>query len=248
MLRITGPNWTSTRALREAAASIPCSPDRTLPYGASPCNKLEAFIRLREAGVLVPDFVTSCPVEQARRGEKWWRRLLIHRSGMDIATHGARWRTGDFWTRRIENITGEFRVHCFAGKAFRTGMKVQTGVAANTGRVSAIHSDRKGWSLCYSKERMEGEVPREQRKLIRRTCEAAAVALGLGDPVNARFSATDCLLTGSGEVYVLEVNTAPALGDNTLARYIQRLREWVGGATPPARLGSVEFDDEEEED
>lgn len=263
MIHVTGrETWPSRRALEVAINADPILSqlEGSLKWGQSPCDKLTAIERMRVAGIPVPNWTKDVGAAEAltRRGEKWWGRKLKHTQGLDIARtpFTKRWRTRDYWVRVIPDVTQEFRVHTFLGRAFRTGAKLFTldgqdlppGAAPHD--APKVRSDRNGWLLTYSQDKMNRYTTKVERDAVRGTVEGAVRALGLDTAV---FCAVDCLMTKDGVTHVLEVNTAPALGDHTLASYLSRLRlthkrgEWPTPAQAAPTQMKVE-DDEEYED
>lgn len=220
-ITVTGPPWPSTQTLRAALASAP--EIGTIAWGRSTCNKLEALTRLRAAGLYTPIYTTS--LDEARQWRSWgllvWGRMTRHSKGRDIATvRGHRWDTRDFWVQRITDVTHEFRAHAWGGRGFRLGVKRHNGAThvPGTRYASSIHADRKGWELCYSQETLNGVASEEVRRSLRQTAVEACAALSVPG------GAVDLLLTRRGEIFVLEVNTAPALGEMTLGAYVEAIR------------------------
>jgi hypothetical protein len=222
MIHVSGKSSWPSRILLETALreNLPLL-EGTLVYGHSPCDKLVALQRCQEAGILVPEVLLTPPLTQIGQGEEWWRRKLHHSQGRDIETNPLthRWIRGDYWVKRIPNVLLEFRVHVVRGRAFRTGVKFPPeGIPDPT----PIRSSVRGWNLCYSQTRMDTVSTLEQREGIREIAVRAVEAVGV--PTD-QFSAVDLLLTQGGGVYVLEVNTAPALGPETLSSYVEQVKK-----------------------
>lgn len=228
MIHVTGkPTWPSRRLLEERLAQAYPALEGTLIYGRSPCDKLTALERLREAGILTPEVdteINSVLTGVNVFGEEWWARSLRHRQGRDIiqSPEVRKWHRADFWVQRIPAIRLEFRVHVVRGKAFRTGIKFPEPGAED----SIVRSDRYGWNLSYSAGRMDEVSTRELRDQVREVTVRAVAAVGVPP---TQFAAVDILLTQpseaapQGEIYVLEVNTAPALGPETLESYVRQV-------------------------
>lgn len=232
MINVTGPAWPSTAALRGALADIDNPRGISITYGASPCDKFTAMDRMRRAGVPTP--TTTRDIEEARDWTHWgietWGRKLKHSQGRDIARFntdttlgGIRWCNRDFWVQRVQDVDYEFRVHVFNGRAFRTGIKQRNEDVTTRPLSDVIRSDRNGWQLRYSAEHLQNLFPKPTRKVIR---DIAGAACGTLD---VRLGAVDILLTHAGDLYVLEVNTAPALGEKTLEAYTHVIAEYAVG-------------------
>lgn len=217
-MKVTGPNWPSTMALREALAHVD-SP-KILKWGSAPMNKLDAMNMLRAKGVASPE-VTS-DLATARRwvnfGDIVWGRKLMHKEGTDIikTITDPRWARRDFWVKFIQS-TYDFRVHVWDGVAFRMGVKGH----ADPLNASPVRSDRNGWLLNYNPEVYTNAGTKIQRNLIRQAAVNACAALGI------LGGAVDVLLGADGNAYVLEVNTAPALGEFTLQAYVEVITKWA---------------------
>lgn len=225
MIQVTGPDWPSTQALQAALAQVP--EVGQVRWGASPCDKLQAFSKLRAAGVPTP--ITTTSLEEAIDWVRWglpvWGRKVRHSQGRDIAKFnasagrvvgGARWARRDFWVQVLPS-TREWRCHVWGSRAFRTGLKVAIGMdRALAQGPNPIRSDRNGWSLCYSNAQLDQACP--DRSRIRALAKQACGALGVAG------GAVDLLEGPRGELTVLEVNTAPALGPNTLEAYVEAIQ------------------------
>ena len=235
MITVLGPDWPSTSSLRKGLDEVP--EEGTIRWGASPCDKFHAFSRLRSSGIYTP--ISTSDVKEARDWVRWgitvWGRRLRHTQGKDIArfNHEARWTPGgrrwsnrDFWVQVLPSLR-EWRCHVWEGRAFRMGVK---GINDADGvfnlspmramlHMAPIRSDRYGWQLCYSDAILN--QAREDRKPLRDLAKAACVALGISG------GAVDILESLDGSLVVLEVNTAPALGEHTLEAYIEAIRKGI---------------------
>ena len=226
MIPVHGPDWPGTRALREALAAIPNPNAHEIHWGTTPCDKLEALRRWRAAGLYTPIFTTS-----AAEAEDWlhwglqvWGRRTRHSQGRDISSNprSHKWHTSDFYVQIVPSVAYEVRVHVWAGRAFRFGIKQWQGSGPQpTGRNVRIRAAKRGWELCYSQATLDKLLP--ERKPLREAAKAAVAALGV------QGGAVDLLLTRSGDIYLLELNTAPSLGDNTLQAYVEHISAWAAG-------------------
>lgn len=196
-------------------------------------NKLDAMNTLRAKGVASPE--VTADLATARRwdaaGAQVWGRKLMHKEGRDIVQAPGQlgWHKRDFWVKFIPS-SYDFRVHVWDGVAFRTGVKGHL----DPQNASPVRSDRNGWLLNYNPEVYTQAGTKIQRNLIRQAAVNACAALGI------LGGAVDVLLGTDGNPYVLEVNTAPALGEFTLAAYVEVIIKWatdVPAEIPPVIPG-----------
>jgi len=232
MIKVTGPDWPTTRTLRAALAQVPQT--GTIHWGASPCDKFEALKRLAAAGIPTPQWRPDCPPQ--RPGEVWLGRRTTHHSGRDILFPPSRgadrsyrelYASRDFYVLLIPSRR-EFRVHVWGEHADRMGFKQQTTEIPRDKKLRRIvRSSECGWQLCYNYEQLCTITTSDERKELRRLARASCAALGVVG------GAVDILQANDGKFYVLELNTAPALGENTLDHYVRRICEWVDSGSLP---------------
>lgn len=222
-MRVTGPDWPTTRLLKEALAGI--TSEKTLQWGHSPCDKLTALTRFRDAGLNTP-MVTRSRADATRLG--YWGRRINHSKGTDIAEspRSRKWAGSEFFVAPIPS-THDFRVHVWDGKCFRMGVKRFEGV----GVPSLIRSSKRGWEICYAGDVVSGAATETQRTSLRDAARGACSALGVTG------GAVDLLLGRDGRVWVLEVNTAPALGPFTKDAYVGAITKWATGGGKKAPSG-----------
>lgn len=235
---VTGPNWPSTAALK--AALEPVQSEKILNWGARGLNKIQELDTLKTNNIRCPVYTTNKAEAMAWVREKInvFGRRINHTQGLDIVGPGYgrqgggkqgrmerwnnKWLNRDYWVKVIP-IAYEFRQHIWNGKAIRVGRKVQTGP---TIRVMPVRSRLNGWTIDY------GFKPEEDlQKRIREISKAAVAACGyLG-------GAVDLALDTAGELWVLEINTAPALRDeHTLGAYVKGITMWATGAKPSKKV------------
>lgn len=123
------------------------------------------------------------------------------------------------YTLGMEN-RGEYRVHVFKGKVILYQKKSRR-VDEETGEViTAEGEDADVRNLASNWIYRTGNLKRLER--VEQLAIEAVEALGLD------FGAVDILMTGDGSVYVLEVNTAPGLGNqDTLMAYVEAFNNLV---------------------
>jgi hypothetical protein len=206
--------WPSTKALEGALREVVS--DKVLYYGtAGRVDGLEQLQKFKVAGIPCPTFTISLAEAKGwvKGGKEVWGRKKNHTHGSDIIAPGRRrqWEASDFWVQRIPS-TREFRQHIFDGKAIRIGEKVLTGEAW---RKLLVRSRSNGWHIQYPPTAPPPEGLRDLAK--------KALA-----EVGYLFGAVDILLGEDGKLYVLEVNSAPSMGDvATLGAYVEAIKKWV---------------------
>jgi hypothetical protein len=238
-ITVVGPKsqWASVAALRHALAEAPETGEIEWGRGAAP-NKYLALSLLKEEDIRTP--LHTEDIWQAlawdAEGHDVWGRLYTHSHGTDISFRpdsyfkGAlpRWVSSNFWVVKIPNILYEVRGHVWGGKCFRMGIKQSQG-PTNTIKSRVIRSSFRGWELNYSQDIFTSLTTDEVRRKLRRTavqsCKALGVMGGAVDMVVAQSPTSPDGFSDSVDVYMLEVNTAPALGPNTLAAWVKRIRE-----------------------
>ena len=156
--------------------------------------------KLHAAGVRVPEYTRECPI-----GPGWFGRRNNHTQGRDIRVQRERgYPASDYWTKIIEDVLSEWRIHVLHRRVIARGTKHYVGA----GEPGIIRSRRLGWHI-----RHDVEPPRGVRNAGRAACAALGYDLG----------AVDLLVTSTG-VVVLEVNSRPALRDPyTLTQYTNAL-------------------------
>lgn len=179
-------------------------------------NKLHTFRSLSEAGVPTVPWTTNRDEASNWDGVVYARHQLTGHSGAGIEIVGEDddIPQAPLYTKKVEN-GGEYRVHVMNGrvidyrkKSRRDGDEVQEGQ-------SEIRTLNNGWIY------RQGELNRLER--IEQLAVQAITAIGLD------FGAVDIIMDEERErpndVYVLEINTAVGLADNTLESYITAFQE-----------------------
>jgi hypothetical protein len=250
-MKVIGPDWESTRALQGALTGV--ESEKVLKWGQGGLDGLEQLQKLNEANIPCPTYITQLVYAKAlaKAGDVVWGRKRHHTQGKDIvpadyklvegraAQEELRWITtrkgnrvqrprivpavaggehwnpkwlqSDFWVQFIPSVA-EFRQHIFNGKAIRVGRKIQVDVAL--GGPLLVRSRRRGWHIQYQGV----DAPEGLRTLAKE----AVASLGY------LFGAVDILQGVDGQLYVLEVNSAPALTDaGTLAAYVDAVKRWA---------------------
>lgn len=168
-----------------------------------PRGKLTELQTLRDAEVSTVEFTT-----QRQTSDEWLGRSFQHHSGNDLLNPPSH---PGFWVKK-EDLRQEWRIHVWNGTSARVALKV----ANSPGAHPWVRSHSAGWRLDY------GEGARTVRQRHRDVAKAACAALGLD------FAAVDVAETSDGRVLALEVNRAPGLEGETIAKYRDKILAWVG--------------------
>jgi len=220
-ITVHGLDWPTTRALQVALADVPETGNFT--FGGAKHEATEQLRRFQSAGLTVPEFTVSLATAESwvRMGGIVFARRENHTHGSDILigrpgerlTH--RWRQRGWWCRYISGVAEEWRIHIFNGSSIARGRKIWAGGGAFP--AIPIRSRRNGWNIEH------GIRPPETVREAARTAVAA-----LGYP----YGAVDLLELADGQVIVLEVNRMPAMDNYTREKYVQAIRQHVGGSVP----------------
>ena len=190
-----------------------------------PSSKLWELQTLAKAGVPVVPFSTN--FDEAKKLAVSWRKGLIlpifgrklkHTRGLDIVKYEptpsgyvvpARRTVSDFYTVALPK-TAEYRVHVFGGKAVRSGTKMKEN--------GTTHDAQPIWNLDHGFQiRYENPAPGSAKEVAKAAVKAAGVD----------FAAVDVIQTGGGlwplRFWVLELNCAPGLHGNTVAKYADHI-------------------------
>jgi hypothetical protein len=173
-------------------------PRGSLYWGKGGGNKYDELVKLRHAGVLVPDHTKWDPVGVLPEG--WLARRFTHMEADDLT---AELQVGDFYVRYVPTVR-EHRVHVFDGESIRVQMKVP--------RLDNPHprfrSWANGWKLVAGAE-YTAQVPRGAREMAKR----AVAAMGYV------FGAVDIGVREDGTPIVWEVNSQPGIEGGTVTQY-----------------------------
>lgn len=195
-------------------------------------DKLQSLRELESAGIPVPDFTTDRDEISETFGYPAVGREEQHSRGEDINLI-LQWRDtyltdNDYFVEYIPTEF-EYRMHVLNGEVIHTHEKRLRSEEDNH---PFIRNAETGWVFVEPRD----EPPAENIAVD------AVGALGLD------FGAVDIVREeGTGDEYVLEVNSAPSLDEANLERYGDAFAEMVGLDDYPG-LDAVEFDDEPEEE
>lgn len=178
-------------------------------------HKLRTLEALREANVPTLEFTTDRRVAQGWMGDVYVRHRLQGHSGdgIEIVDQDTDLPQAPLYTKKIEN-NGEYRVHVVDGRVIDYRKKSRRVEDEPTEDQKAIRTLENGWIY------RQGDLRRLER--IEELAISAINALGLD------FGAVDIIQDTDRNEYVLEVNTAVGLADNTLASYLEAFQQQYG--------------------
>lgn len=217
--------WGSSRGVDYIPNERPINSKRATERNT---NKLRSLQEMEDAGVPVPPFSTTAddldyPMLGRSRNHTQGNDInLILQDRDRILTDG-----NDFFVEYIPTEL-EYRAHVVGGEVLLWREKRLRREADNH---PYIRNYETGWIFANPRS----ETPSDA------TAIEAVEALGLD------FSAVDMIRGEDGEDYVLEVNTAPSLGERNLERWGSRMAELVGIEEYPGMdHPDIEFEDAEE--
>lgn len=177
------------------------------------CNKLETFEVLKDNGIPVPHFTTNQSEAHAMLEEEVCKRVFCRTKlrahsgdGIVVARNSDEIVQAPLYVEGIAKDR-EFRIHVSRGEVFDfVEKKAVIGARELENWNPDIRSHSNGWVFT----RQDVEVPTN----VSDAAIAAVQVLGLD------FAAVDiCTQKNSGDAFVLEVNTSPALENTTLDKY-----------------------------
>ena len=168
----------------------------------APLSKAQAFSVLQHEGIRVPKFLTTAYIIRNKR----------HSGGKDIVMG----KENTFVVERIEKHK-EYRVEVFGSRAFRAHEKYLKD------ELSLLASPPFNWNRgntegdSFGYNTMRDEVGDDVIDLGKKAIEV----------IGYDFGAVDINRSKEGELYVLEINSAPQLNGIGLLRYCSRIRKWA---------------------
>lgn len=180
-------------------------------------NKLKEIGKFLDAGVPTVQVYT----EVAKPRPELLPRIANHTGGKDLLVTPD---VPDYYVIK-ENFISEYRIHSFAGRSIRAGIKIPregfTPVTLAEWKMGAnllhpwVRSYDGGWKVNY-----DGFQSTTQ---LRKLAHMAVKALGL------TFGAVDIGQVQGGGFKVLEVNSAPGIEGNSIASYVRAINKWIAG-------------------
>lgn len=187
-------------------------------------DKMVALARMKQAGVPVPDFTTDIEVARTWLAKKetiavFCRQELQGRegNGIIVARTEAQVEPAKLFTKYARKVQ-EYRVHVMDGEVFYVNRKSPARGGLPAGSEQLVRSGAQGWRFVHLDPH---EYPSEG---VLSAARGAVHSLGLD------FGGVD---VGEGQdgIKVYEVNSAPEVGDNTMAAYKAAFKKHYGDYT-----------------
>lgn len=200
-------------------------------------NKFEALSRLDDAGISVPSFTTDedeigMTVEHTVNYPALGRDSS-HSQGSDIdlilQQRDIELEGRSHHYVEYKPVAAEFRLHVFNG----------TVIMVHEKRLRTEESNSEPWM----RNTDAGWVFVMPRSEVRDSTQQ--LAIDAAEELGLQFGAVDLIRDETGDEYVLEVNTAPALDEANMERYGEAIQRYTNLSTI-AGLDNVTFDDDEE--
>lgn len=196
---------------------------RHRPIVVSGLTQLQRFKR---ANIACPDFTADLneATHWVQAGRLVFGRNRYHEKGLDIvAPNSAEWAKKDFWTKVIP-AEREYRIHIFDGQLIHQSLK-ELNPNAKPSRINGLPIRNTSTGYSYNHD---FNPPAAAVELAKRAVNELGYLCG----------AVDILEDKAGEAYVLEVNSAPGMGDRTAIAYANAIKRYAQ-KTPPSSAGAV---------
>lgn len=188
---------------------------------AAASDKLDSLVKMREAGVRVPDFSEDpTDLEFPFLGRK-----RSHARGTDVVLclqkGDYKRRPRDYYVQYVPTVR-EFRVHVVGDEAIR---------------VQGKFLDHPEQAVPWIRNHANGYRFRAPRKRLNR--ERLDMAVQAVKALGLDFGAVDLLIGDDGQTYVLEVNTAPSCSPLTGGAYVAAFQRLLGLGDDDVNLGCL---------
>lgn len=178
---------------------------------AQAVNKISCFQVLQAHGISIPEFTVEHDEALFWEGIVYARHKVTSHSanGLQIVRpEDIHFPRAPLYTKAIEG-DGEYRVHVFDGKVIDYRKKSRRYDDTPTEDERMVRNLGTGW------------VFRSQN--LRRLERIEQLAIDAVDALGLVFGAVDIIKDTSGNVYVLEVNCAPAMEEQTMDNYLEAI-------------------------
>jgi hypothetical protein len=217
-VRLDIPSQTMAKKLDPLLKDAP----GTFCYHPKVVSGIAQIQRFRRANIACPDFTTNLKKasEWVEAGALVFGRNSHHEKGLDIvAPNSLEWAKKDFWTKVIP-AEREYRVHIFDGKLIHQSLK-EVDQNAKPSRTDGLPIRNTSTGYRYNHN-------------FNPPLAAVELAKCAVDELGYLWGAVDILEDRTAVPYVLEVNSAPGMGDATAIAYadaIKRYSQKVPSAT-----------------
>lgn len=190
---------------------------------AAAADKVEAFRKMHDYGVMVPPFWTNAADVQRTGTDIVLARTMTRASGgrgIVVVRHTDQLPRAPLYVKYIRKES-EYRVHVLGGVAAVVQQKRRRNGEEQTADQQLIRNYDNGWIFAVENVAFVSPAVEET---VKEQAVAAVMALGLD------FGAVDIIVNRRGsQVYVLEVNTAPGIESPTvLAAYLEYINREHG--------------------
>lgn len=183
-----------------------------------------ALNKKTEVTVLLQAGISCVKIADPVNGGNILGRKFNHMGGTDLLFPNG---TPDYYVIK-EQFINEYRLHVFAGRSIRAGIKVpregfefstEADWRPNTNFYHPwIRSFDGGWRIKYDQFNSTAK--------LRKVASASIKALDL------TFGAVDIGEVVGGGLKVLEVNRGPGIEGNTITTYARKITEWINKVQP----------------
>ena len=210
-MRLDIPSQTMTKKLEPLLNDEP----GTFSHHPTVVSGLTQLQRFKRANIACPDFTTNLNEanQWVQAGPLVFGRNSNHEKGLDIvAPNSPEWAKKDFWTKVIP-VEREYRIHIFDGQLIHQSLK-ELNPNAKPSRIDGlpIRNTSTGYSYNHNFNPPPAAVELAKR---------AVAELGY------LWGAVDILEDKTGVPYVLEVNSAPCMGDPTASAYANAIKHYT---------------------
>ena len=210
-MRLDIPSQTMLKKLEPLLKDTP----GTFRHRPTVVSGLTQLQRFKRANIACPDFTRDL-----NEANKWVQagRLVFgrnsnHEKGLDIvAPDSPEWAKKDFWTKVIP-AEGEYRIHIFDGQLIHQSLK-ELNPNAKPSRTDGLPIRNTSTGHNYNHN---FNPPATAVELAKRAVGELCYLWG----------AVDILEDKAGGTYVLEVNSAPGMGDPTAIAYANAIKRYT---------------------
>lgn len=210
-MRLDIPSQTMAKKLEPLLQDAP----GTFSHRPTVVSGLAQLRRFKRANIACPDFTADLNEanQWVQAGRLVFGRNGNHEKGLDIvAPDSPEWAKKDFWTTVIP-AEREYRIHIFDGQLIHQSLK-ELNPNARPSRTDGlpIRNTSTGYSYNHNFNPPVAAVELAKRAV---------------DELGYLWGAVDILEDKAGGSYVLEVNSAPGMGDPTAIAYADAIKRYT---------------------